>query len=74
MTIDYMLTLPMLRCLVTVGSLVKVTMQWGQPPITGIIIKKWYDRSQWVYDVRNVKSGLKTHAIESNMELISESR
>jgi hypothetical protein len=57
-----------------VGDLVKVIMQWGQPPITGIIIKKWHDRSEWIYEVRNVKSGLKTHAAESDMELISESR
>jgi hypothetical protein len=69
-----MLTRSTWRCLVTVGDLVKVIMQWGQPPITGVIIKKWHDRSEWVYEVRNVKSGLKTHAGESNMELISESR
>ena len=58
----------------TVGDLVKVIMQWGQPPITGVIVKKWHDRSKWVYEVRNVKSGLKTHAGESDMELISNGR
>ena len=58
----------------TVGDLVKVIMQWGQPPITGVIINKWHDRSEWVYEVRNVKSGLKTHAGESDMELISHGR
>ncbi len=57
-----------------VGDLVKVHMKWGQPHITGIIIKMWHDRSQWVYEVRNVKSGLATHAGEVDMEVISESR
>lgn len=57
-----------------VGDLVKVQMKWGQPPITGIIIHKWHDRRVWVHEVRNVKSGLTTHAREMDMEVISESR
>ena len=40
-----------------VGDLVKVQMKWGQPPITGIIIRKWHDRRVWVHEVRNIKSG-----------------
>ena len=57
-----------------VGDLVKVQMKWGQPPITGIIIKMWHDRSLWIHEVRNIKSGLMTHATEMDMEVISESR
>ena len=57
-----------------VGDLVKVRMKWGQPPIMGIVIKMWHDRAQWVHEVRNVKSGLTTHATENDMEVISESR
>ena len=57
-----------------VGDLVKVRMKWGQPPITGVIIKMWHDRSEWVHEVRNVKSGLTTHATEMDMEVISASR
>jgi hypothetical protein len=57
-----------------VGDLVKVRMKWGQPPITGIIIHKWYDRRDWIHEVRNVKSGLTTHATEIDMEVISASR
>jgi hypothetical protein len=57
-----------------VGDLVKVQMKWGQPPITGIIIRKWHDRRVWVHEVRNIKSGLATHAREMDMEVISESR
>ena len=57
-----------------VGDLVKVRMKWGQPRITGLIIRTWHDRACWVYEVRNVKSGRFTHAIETDMEVISESR
>ena len=57
-----------------VGDLVKVRMKWGQPPITGIIIHKWHDRRDWIHEVRNVKSGLTTHAAEMDMEVISASR
>jgi len=57
-----------------VGDLVKVRMKWGQPRITGIIVKMWHDRASWVYEVRNVKSGRFTHATEEDMEVISESR
>ena len=57
-----------------VGDLVKVRMKWGQPRITGLIIRTWHDRVCWVYEVRNVKSGLATHAGEVDMEVISESR
>ena len=57
-----------------VGDLVKVRMKWGQPPIMGIVIKMWHDRAQWVYEVRNLKSGRFTHATEQDMEVISASR
>mgnify|MGYP003629182666 FL=1 len=57
-----------------VGDLVKVRRKWGQPRITGIIVRTWHDRVCWVYEVRNVKSGLLTHATEIDMEVISESR
>ena len=57
-----------------VGDLVKVRMKWGQPRITGLIIRTWHDRAGWGYEVRNVKSGRFTHAIETDMEVISESR
>ena len=57
-----------------VGDLVKVRMKWGQPRITGLIIRTWHDRVCWVYEVRNVKSGLTTHATENDMEVISASR
>ena len=55
-----------------VGDLVKVQMKWGQPSITGIIIHKWHDRRVWVHEVRNVKSGLTTHAREMDMEVIKK--
>ena len=57
-----------------VGDLVKVRMKWGQPRITGLIIRTWHDRVCWVDEVRNVKSGLTTHATKNDMEIISESR
>ena len=63
-----------------VGDLVKVydfshvRRKWGQPRITGIIVRTWHDRVCWVYEVRNLKSGRFTHAIEQDMEVISESR
>ena len=57
-----------------VGDLVKVRMKWGQPSIVGIIVKMWHDRTEWVYEVRNLKSGRFTHAIEQDMEVISASR
>ena len=57
-----------------VGDLVKVRMKWGRPPITGLIYKMWHNRLEWVYEVRNIKSGLTTHATEPDMEVVSESR
>ena len=57
-----------------VGDLIKVRMKWGQPSIVGIIVKMWHDRTEWVYEVRNLKSGRFTHAIEQDMEVISASR
>ena len=57
-----------------VGDLVKVRMKWGQPRITGLIIRTWHDRVCWVYEVQNGKSGRFTHAIETDLEVISESR
>jgi len=57
-----------------VGDLVQVRMKWGQPRITGLIIRTWHDRVCWVHEVRNVKSGLTTHATENDMEVISASR
>ena len=57
-----------------VGDLVKVRMKWGQPRITGLIIRTWHDRASWVYEVRNVKSGRFTHATEEDMEVINASR
>jgi len=57
-----------------VGDLVKVRRKWGQPRITGIIVRTWHDRACWVYEVRNLKSGRFTHAIEQDMEVISASR
>ena len=57
-----------------VGDLVKVRMKWAQPSVAGVIVKMWHDRMQWVYEVRNIKSGRWTHATEIDMEVISESR
>ena len=58
-----------------VGDLVKVRMKWGQPSIVGIIVKMWHDRTEWVYEVRNLKSGRFTHATRYDVEeVISESR
>jgi hypothetical protein len=57
-----------------VGDLVKVRMKWGQPTITGIVCKMWHNRLEWVYEVRNIKSGLLTHATEMDMEVVSATR
>ena len=57
-----------------VGDLVRVRMKWGQPRITGIIIRAWHDRVCWVYEVRNLKSGRFTHATATDMEVINASR
>ena len=57
-----------------VGDLVKVRMKWGQPRITGLIIRTWHDRVCWVYEVHNVKRGRLTHATEEDMEVINASR
>ena len=57
-----------------VGDLVKVRMKWGQLPITGLIVKMWHNRLEWIYEVRNVKSGRLTHATEQDMEVINASR
>ena len=57
-----------------VGDLVRVRMKWGQPRITGIIIRAWHDRVCWVYEVRNLKSGRFTHATATDMEVINARR
>ena len=57
-----------------VGDLVKVRMKWGEPRITGLIIRTWHDRVCWVYEVQNIKSGRLTHATEEDMEVVNASR
>ena len=57
-----------------VGDLVKVRLKWGQPSIVGLIVKMWHNRLEWIYEVRNVKSGLLTHATEMDLEVINASR
>ena len=58
-----------------VGDLVKVRRKWGQPRITGIIVRTWHDRVCWVYEVRNLKSGRWTHVTGFDVEeVISASR
>ena len=51
-----------------VGDLIKVRMKWGQPSIVGIIVKMWHDRTEWVYEVRNLKSGRWTHVTGFDVE------